>query len=502
MKEKKGILLFNPRAAESRARIPNSILSLAASVQHAFDWVIVDGNLEKNPLEKIFQYLESGRFSIFGCTVMPGIQIREAIPFSAAVKKAFPQVCIVWGGYFPAAHTETVLKSGFVDAVVIGPGGDSILRILHALHEGQELQGIPNVYFRTDHGIYRGPAEKPLATGLFPELPYETLDAMYPLPLYLKRGFLGEHIMTFHSSFGCPSDCSFCAVPGLFHRAWFACDADTIVNEIMKVRSRWGCDAVEFSDNNFFVSEDRVKKFAESIKDKGICWWGEGRVDTLMHYADETLEIMRHSGCKMIFMGAESGQEEILELAGKGGSQSGEQILDLASRLRRFGIIPEFSFVLGFPAPDERTMLRRTRKEIRFIRQLKKINPDAEIILYVYSPLPGDDNQLQGCVRNSGLRYPDRLEDWLLPPWRDFDLRRQPETPWSNKKALRLIRDFETVLNAFYPTISDHRLGRAARALLRGLSFLRYITGICQFPYELRILLKLLHYRQPEKEGF
>ena len=44
------ILFFNPRAAESKARVPNSILSIAASIEGRYDYAIVDGNLEKNPL--------------------------------------------------------------------------------------------------------------------------------------------------------------------------------------------------------------------------------------------------------------------------------------------------------------------------------------------------------------------------------------------------------------------------------------------------------------------
>ena len=41
------VLLFNPRAAESKARVPNSILSIAASIEGKYDYAIVDGNLEK-----------------------------------------------------------------------------------------------------------------------------------------------------------------------------------------------------------------------------------------------------------------------------------------------------------------------------------------------------------------------------------------------------------------------------------------------------------------------
>ena len=76
------ILLFNPRSANYKPRIPNSILSIAASIEGLFDYVIVDGNLESDPWEKISSYLQKGDFKYFGCTCMPGPQLKEAIPVS------------------------------------------------------------------------------------------------------------------------------------------------------------------------------------------------------------------------------------------------------------------------------------------------------------------------------------------------------------------------------------------------------------------------------------
>ena len=39
------VVLFNPRSANSKYRIPNSILQVGASIQDKFDYVLVDGNL-------------------------------------------------------------------------------------------------------------------------------------------------------------------------------------------------------------------------------------------------------------------------------------------------------------------------------------------------------------------------------------------------------------------------------------------------------------------------
>src|ERR1051326_235505 len=116
------VLLFNPRAASTKPRIPNSILAVAAAIEGKHDYVIVDGNLEEDPAEKIFSYLRSGEFGFFGCTVMPGPQLRQAIPISKRIREQFPAIKIIWGGYFPSNQPRAVLDSGFVDVIINGMG--------------------------------------------------------------------------------------------------------------------------------------------------------------------------------------------------------------------------------------------------------------------------------------------------------------------------------------------------------------------------------------------
>ena len=76
------VLLFNPRSAASKYRIPNSILNIAASIEGIYDWVIVDGNRESDPYKKIASYLSTGEYRYIGFTVMPGPQAKQAIPFA------------------------------------------------------------------------------------------------------------------------------------------------------------------------------------------------------------------------------------------------------------------------------------------------------------------------------------------------------------------------------------------------------------------------------------
>jgi hypothetical protein len=64
------------------------------------------------------------------------------------------------------------------------------------------------------------------------------------------------------------------------------------------------------------------------------------------------------------------------------------------------------------------------------------------------------------------------------------------------------IRNFETVLNGYYPTLTDIRLNEAKRKMIQLVSGLRYRMGIYHHPYEIKLLHRLWKYRQPEIQGF
>ena len=82
----KKVLLFNPRAGNALHVIPNAILAIAASIEGIVKYAIVDGNREKDPLKKILTYLNSGEYGFFCSTVMPGPQLKQAIPFTKLIR--------------------------------------------------------------------------------------------------------------------------------------------------------------------------------------------------------------------------------------------------------------------------------------------------------------------------------------------------------------------------------------------------------------------------------
>jgi anaerobic magnesium-protoporphyrin IX monomethyl ester cyclase len=498
----KKVLLFNPRSARSKPRIPNSILQVAASIEGKFEWVIVDGNREEDPWTKIANYLFSGEFFVFASTVMPGPQLKQAIPFSKKIREQFPGIKIVWGGYFPSNQPASVLNSGYVDVIVNGMGDECFPALLNAFNSQTSYDEIPNLVFLNEGNIFKTKKDPIYNLDELPSLPYQKLDSFYPLQNYLGKTYLGTKTIAYHSSFGCPFTCSFCAVVPIYNARWKGLSAQKVYSDIKYLKENYGGNAIEFHDNNFFVSEKRTVEFAKLIQPEKMIWWGEARIDTMDKFSDASLALIRDSGCKMIFFGAESGNDAILKKMDKGGTQTAEQILRFAGRLKKFGIIPEYSFVLGTPGNTEQEVNAQLDADIEFIKKVKEINPEAEIIIYTYSPVPTEGSGLFEQVKNAGFKFPEQLEDWIAPQWENFDLRKNPLTPWLKPYMIDKIKNFETVLNGFYPTASDIRFSATQRKLIKFYSSVRYKTGLYAAPYGIKALQKIWKYRQPEKEGF
>lgn len=496
------VLLFNPRSAVAKHRIPNSLMNIAASIEGKYEWALVDGNRETDAYKKLRSFLSTGHFKYLGITVMPGPQTKTAIPFSKKIKEEFPGVHIIWGGYFPTSHYKVILRSGYVDFVINGPGDHAFPQLIDALENNKPYELIKNIVYRSGDDIIKSPKADLIEQDTLPSLPYDKLNKIYPIEWYLGKTYLGKKTLAYHSSIGCPFTCSFCAVVPTYEARWKAKSASHIYRDIKYIKDKWGADAIEFHDNNFFVSEKRSVEFAKLILPEKMNWWGMARIDTMDKFKDESLAMIRMAGCKIIFFGAESGNQKILKQLDKGGTQTGEQILAFAERLKKFDIIPEYSFVLGTPAPTPEEVMSQIEYEINFIKKVKAVNPKTEIVLYTYSPVPTEGSELYEQVLSTGFHYPQTLEEWIDPQWEQFDMRKNPLTPWLKPEMIDKIRDFETVLNGYYPTVSDIRLNGTKRRLMHLVAGLRYKINFYKYPYEIKLLQRLWKYRQPEIQGF
>ena len=272
---------------------------------------------------------------------------------------------------------------------------------------------------------------------------------------YIAQTFLGNRTAVHHASYGCPFRCKFCGVTEVAHGRQKSESPERTANVLAHIQREYSIDSVQFYDNNFFLREDDVADLARRITPLNLSWWCEGRIDILLRYSDATLHALRRSGCKMIFLGAESGSDKILREMDK--QLTSAQTLELAGRIRQFGIIPEFSFVIGNPQEPEQDL----KTNMQFIRRLKSINPEAEIIVQHYTPTPHPDG-MYGDI-DGKIVFPKTPEEWASPRWYNFTVRQDPALPWLPRKTKRLIDAFETVLACRWPTIQDSRISRWAR---------------------------------------
>ncbi len=488
------IVLYHPKSNQSGKRIlPMSLLALGALLEDRYPYEIVDGNCEADPVNEIRTRVREGA-NILAVTVMPGPQLLRAVPHCRALKREFPDLAIVWGGYFPSQHAAVCLGSPEIDFVVRGHGERVFLELVERLESERGFGGIQGLCFRDGAGRF---VESPAAPIPHPEslppYPYHRLE----MERYVRRTFLGARTLQHHSSYGCPFFCNFCAVVNMVNGRWLAQSAQTVA-EIARLYARnWGIDAIEFCDNNFFTHEARIAEFAERILTLNISWWGEARVDTLLKYSPESWRLMKRSGLKMVFMGAESASPEVLDRMDKGGTMTPEKTLEMAAVAGEHGVVPEFSFVVGSP-PEPEADVRRT---LKFVRKLKRINSRSEIILYNYSPVPLA-GELYGLAEAEGFAFPDSLDGWVSPRWAEFSQRRGAGLPWLGERLRARVRNFERVLNAYYPTSTDTRLTALARGMLRAASAWRYNLEFYGFPFELKALQKVIHYQRPETSGF
>jgi tRNA A37 methylthiotransferase MiaB len=486
------IILLHPRSTRPKnRRFPLSVLALGAVLEGKEEYEIVDGNIDPDPGRTIDTIMSSRPAEALAVSVMPGPQMVNAVELSKQFRAKYPKVPIIWGGYFPSLYPEATLNAPYVDIAVRGQGEDTFQELLPALRNGRDYRHIAGVSYRDPFGLVVNTKDRSIRSpGDFPVMPYHRLRDPQK---YIARTFLGTRTAVHHASFGCPYRCTFCGVTEVAGGRQKSEAPERTAAVLAHLKREFDINAVQFYDNNFFLRESDTADLAERIMPLELGWWCEGRIDMLLRYSDATMRALRRSGCKMIFLGAESGSDKVLREMDK--QLTTAQTLELAGRLKQFDIIPEFSFVIGNPKAPEEDL----RNDMEFIRKLKKINPISEIIVQHYTPTPHPDG-MYGEI-DGKITFPKTPDEWALPRWYNFTVRRDPKLPWLPRKTKRLIDSFETVLACRWPSIQDARISRVARATLKAMSWWRYQLNAYRWPLELDIAQKVLRPRNPKVES-
>ena len=486
------IILLHPRTTKPKnRRFPLPILAMAAVLEGKEEYEIVDGNLDTQPERTLDHLAREHNVELLAVSVMPGPQMAAAIPLCREFRKLNPHVPILWGGYFASLYPDAALNAQYVDFVVRGQGEATFLELISELRGARQFTRVKGLSFKDAFGLHVHNPERPLQSpNEFPWLPYHRLTAPEK---YIQPTFLGRRTAVHHASIGCPYRCKFCGVVPLYGGRQKTEAPERTAAVLQYLQQQYRIDAVQFYDNNFFLNENHANAQADLLIPLNLRWWAEGRIDAVLRYADDTLRALRRAGASMIFFGAESGSNHVLEKMNK--RITSEQTLELAARIRHFGIIPEFSFVLGNPEDPEGD----TEQTIDFIRRIKRLNSEAEIIIQHYIPTPHPDG-MYGHVEQK-IEFPRTPEEWASERWFNFTIRQDPRLPWLPRHVKHQIDNFELVINSRWPTVQDIRLPSWGRALLRSLSAWRYAWGIYAYPFELQWAQRFVELRKPRWES-
>jgi anaerobic magnesium-protoporphyrin IX monomethyl ester cyclase len=481
------IILVNPRATRpSNRRFPLSVMAIGAALPPDMTWEIVDGNLPGiDALGVISDHIErqaegNDPVRAVAMTVMPGPQLVSAVPLAKAVKEKFPHIPMIWGGNFGSLYTDAVLNAPYVDWVVRGQGEDTFLQLLEAIDGKRDPKTIAGLAFRQEDGSHWiGPERLWKGPGELPAPPYHKID----VGTYLRPTVLGQRSGVYQQSIGCPYGCNFCGVISVFGRKEKVQGPARTAEHLSWLVREHGMDSVHFYDNNFFLNEVQAREVAERFKPLGIKWWCEARVDALTRFSDATWRALKEAGLFMVFCGAESGSDEVLKRMNKGITT--DQILATAAKTREHGIIPEFSFIFGDPDEPEEEL----HNTIAFIRKLKVVNPQMELISYFYTPTPqrkdtyGDVDALEGT--------PDNLDEWIQPEWVGWMTHENPQLPWFAQRMRAKAQDFELVLKSRFPSVHDRQTRPWGKILGQAAAWGRWERSDYENPRLLRRIRKL-----------
>lgn len=490
------VLLVNPAiTSRSRARFPLSLMTLAAALEPDYRATLVDGNMDRDAVASAVTAARGDDVVAAGITVMGGPQVATAIEMSRALRASNPRLPIVWGGYFPTLYPEVALNNDYVDYAIRGQGEDTLRELLSALdNRGTSLDSIAGLAFRRGVGVARGPERRFSARHIAPALNYDLL----PDPrAYLVRTFLGARTAAHQAALGCRFRCTFCGVAALFRGGTALPPAARLDRELGFLKHGMGADSIQFYDHNFFDREADMVPLLEVLARHELPWWCYARADALVKLSPESWRLVRKSRLRMAYIGAETPNDKLLRSIRKG--TRSDQTLAVAELCRRNGVIPELSFMVAPPEDPE----GETERTFDFIRQVKKVNPQAEIIVYIYTPLPADSVPDSARLPLAPLRdtrgepviFPDTPEQWTERRWVDYAC--HADAPWMSERLRRRVHDFVTVLRCRFPTVQDTRSPRWAKAALRTLASWRYSLRRYDRPWELQASQNLIGLLDP-----
>ena len=306
-------VLVNPSPERARelydiSGIPHIGLAYVAGSleEDGFKVHVIDskmGNYSSNDILQIIGeiYNNDLRLSI-GFTAFTH-EIERASELATIIKESFPSSHIFIGGvHCTVLPEETLEEFPVFEFAVVGEAEETIVEVANTLKRGEDLNTVPGLVVRKDG--------RPVLTEK------RSLPDVTNLPRTAYHLFPKSNIYYINTARGCPFNCYFCTrISGKKVRAR---DPGDVVDEMVWLKETFNPDIVSFTDETFTVNKERVEKLLEIMTNKGlhksVRWYATTRVDTVSY---SILKKMKQAGCKMLGIGVESGNDEILQKIGK-----------------------------------------------------------------------------------------------------------------------------------------------------------------------------------------
>lgn len=286
-----------------------------------------------------------------------------------------------------------------VDFVVRGEGEETLQELLVALNTQADYSAIRGVVFKTAGNDIMINSSRPVLKNL-DKLPLPAWD-LIELDAYraIWKKYHGYFSLNIATTRGCPFKCNWCAKP-IYGNRYNSRSPENVVKEIEMLLHLYQPDHFWFCDDIFGLKPAWVQAFNDLVQSKNLKFRYkiQSRADLLLE--EKTIDALAASGAKIVWIGAESGSQKILNAMDKGISV--DQIRQATGFLRQKGL--QIGFFLQFGYLGEN--LEDIEATIQMVLELM---PD-ELGISVSYPLPG-------------TKFYDRVKGQLSEKthWRDSD---------------------------------------------------------------------------------
>jgi radical SAM superfamily enzyme YgiQ (UPF0313 family) len=278
-------------------------------------------------------------------------------------------VPVVVGGPHVTFMADEALD--FCDYVVRNEGEETLIELVDHLQGRGAIADIKGLSYRGHDGRAVHNEDRPLLTSLT-DLPWPDFS--------LVVGSEKIHPTPILSSRGCPFDCEFCSVVMMFGRRVRVVDPAEVVKHLVKVKPH----KAFFYDDNFFISKRRGKELLKLMIEAKLDfpWFAQIRVDSICKGGvvdQETLDLLWHAGCRIVYLGLESVNPATLKEYHK--ESSVDDMAGGLEALHKRGIHTHGMFVFGADSDTPETPVQTAEFAVKH-----GLNSIQFLIL---TPLPG-----------------------------------------------------------------------------------------------------------------